>query len=740
MKSYIKIIVWFICYLLLILASNYFVNIRVYETNYSIFDILISNAALLIICLALINLSPVKKYRYLRLFGYVFTYIVLFIAISEVVVVKYSGVGFVTQSFLHFELESLKVGFQIYPFKISLILFVLFFILWLFTLPIKQTSFSFYFLTILISFLILYSTNLGSALGRLITNYTEFKNKPPTKALSAGDVMGFEKFGIKPVFFTNNHIEAKIKGNKKNVIVLYLESFSHFFTTSKQYPNLTPNLSLLSRKYGQLDNYHSTAGFTMQGLMSSMCGFLPEMLFENDNLNVDEQPYQQLTCFPDILHHLGYHQEFIGGARKAFSNKEIFLSNHKFDKVWGWLDYKKDKTYKKNDWGLQDDDLFDFTLKRIDELRKSETPFHISLLNLSTHLSGNPAPTCPKYTQGTKQHKYLDGIHCLDYLVGWFINKLNQKGVLENTVVYITSDHGVFGVDLIKNLFGKNNDHHKLFGMVIDKDFKFDKKKLVGLYDLAPNILELLNIETNITFINGIPFNENLDNRFLLRRGFLRQGLNQLKTTQTCNEVQKIDFPIDTCEKRRLIKISYGHAAAFTTNINAFDISKNSNKIIIQSSTIKNHPSELVIKELRQDDKFYNEGYLINTYKKKQENYLFVWVYDLNNQSIIQRRAFIYKKGKAYRFPRMLKKLKDNFLLIIFTSGSKKIDIPLDYVKTLIGLGAEKITIKHKPYVAIYKKEKGKQYYAEWTTNQESILVNLNGINDSELMLKNNLK
>ncbi|MCF6224764.1 MAG: LTA synthase family protein [Xanthomonadales bacterium] len=491
--------------------------------------------------------------------------ILLFLLISEALIVNFSGMTFGIEVFHHLEWQAFVLGVKEY--WSGLLAFLLFMLVVTIAVTkniifktIKQQSTLFLIAIVVLVFFIQFTVA-----GRFYLGLLEYYQSKEIPVSQAADVNMFNHLGIQASTITKHEIKAKT-GNNKNLIIVYLESFSHFFTDSEKLPGLTPNINKLKKQHGELKNYYSNAGFTLDGLISSNCGFIPNMALGNNSLVGAYRSYFFLPCSTDVLAKVGYHQEFIGGARKSFSNKEGFLLDHGFDKVWGWEDFEEEERFQaeeaRNWWGLHDQDLFDFATQRIIDLQE-EKPFHISLLTIGTHLKGFSSPSCKKYKGGSD--RYINAIHCLDQLLGKFVSNIQEKNLLENSIMIITADHGVFNASLIQNLFGEETNHRRrrILGIVIDgKNNNIEEP--VALYDLGPAALKMLEIEHNVSFIFGKGFHHKNPQRTL----FLKHGVYQGETWQPpkkkCqNNPTLPTLPIDSCELKHIINTVYGFTRSF---------------------------------------------------------------------------------------------------------------------------------------------------------------------------------
>jgi len=84
--------------------------------------------------------------------------------------------------------------------------------------------------------------------------------------------------------------------------------------------------------------------------------------------------------------------------------------------------------------------LKEFTIKKLHELAKGDKPFFLQHSFMKTHADNHP----PKEFEGASASKYAfkDAVVEIDAYVGEFMKVLEETGILENTLVFFTSDNG----------------------------------------------------------------------------------------------------------------------------------------------------------------------------------------------------------------------------------------------------------------------------------------------------------
>ena len=309
--------------------------------------------------------------------------------------------------------------------------------------------------------------------------------------------------------------------NKKNVIILYLESFQYDFTKQGGWTGkpLTPYIDGLTEKFTIFDHFYNSVTPTINAMISTQCGIdillSEELMFDKaidtsgfilstDKGIVDFYKHK-LKCFPDILKEHGYVQIFMKGADIGFSGKKVFFSEHGYDKMLGRDELNEHEKHSStlNSWGLSDIDLFNEALKKLDELEKKQ-PFNLSILTINSHSPGFEDYRCPVYKTG---NTLLNGIHCTDYAVGMFLESIFKRKLIENTYIILAGDHTLFNSPINKKLISDKVTmtwYGKTYLAIYSPDKKLPTEIHTSGYspDFAPTVLELLGFQ-GARFITG---------------------------------------------------------------------------------------------------------------------------------------------------------------------------------------------------------------------------------------------
>jgi phosphoglycerol transferase MdoB-like AlkP superfamily enzyme len=533
----------------------------------------------------------------------------LFIIFLEAAIVDFSGILFGPEVIFHFNWDAFVLGVKEYRFQlILLILMIAFFVYCV----VKTTYFinhKFSLIGFVVSLCLIIPLFEFTIYGRYYDGFNKYQNLKAVKQVAESEVKELDFLGINILTVEKQDIEVTKKGNK-NLITIYLESFSDIFVNNPNYPNLTPNLEKLSKRFHKISPYISTGHFTMDGLISSHCGFIPNMIMGNNTMATGDKFYYNVPCFTDVLKKAGYHQEFLGGAKKSFAGKGDFLLDHGYDKVWGREDFEETHEQDMTWWGLHDDELFSQAQNLLLTLQNKNQPFHLGILTLGTHLKGYPAPSCPTYKNS--DDKFIQAIHCTDFLIGSLINFLEQNAFLDNTHVIITGDHTVFNTSYTQNLFGSGVGNKNLFGLIVSKE-KVNQKAPMGLYDIAPTALEMLAIKHNTSFILGDAFGGDSSRKIFTRNELFISG-KESKLDSNCdfdlNKKIVKKSHVDLCDHRAIINKLYGYTENFKIQT-GIKLGLNSEiKIYYQNQFLKVASLTLNNKEIKQN--FRKNGFIID--------------------------------------------------------------------------------------------------------------------------------
>ena len=306
----------------------------------------------------------------------------------------------------------------------------------------------------------------------------------------------------------DNKYKGIFKG--KNVVFLQIESLENFVIGKKVLgQEITPNLDKLMKKSFYFDNIYeqNNAGNSIDCDMMANTG----LLTLGDSITFLTHADVKYKSLPRILNENGYTTISTHAERASDWNWSEAHSNALgYQDMWDIDSYKLDDIFG---MGLSD---HSFLNQYADKLKTLKEPFFSTIPTLSSH---GPFDLPDKYRElklpknidDTKLGGYFQSVHYTDKQIGFFIDKLEKIGLLNDIVLVIYGDHG--GVhkyynDEIQNVplegdWWKERDY-KIPLFIYGKGIEGKTISVAGgQTDIVPTVLYLLGIDVKENIFMG---------------------------------------------------------------------------------------------------------------------------------------------------------------------------------------------------------------------------------------------
>jgi hypothetical protein len=250
-------------------------------------------------------------------------------------------------------------------------------------------------------------------------------------------------------------------GKAKNVLLIALEGMTglylqqareHFAINSEDPPVLMPKLSAFATQNNGMvvPDFVVHSHQTIRGLYSMLCSDMDKLSTGTPKaVELQNAPQRSARCLPTELSRHGYSTHFLQGAGLAFMGKDRIMPALGFNYVHGREWFKgKTRQHVQFGWGMDDKSFFEGSVKYVDQLVKeskknSDQPWFLTLLTVGTH---QPYAIPDNYEKKYKDRRDAS-VAYIDEGVTAFLQTLKKRGVLDNTLVIITSDES-HGYDL----------------------------------------------------------------------------------------------------------------------------------------------------------------------------------------------------------------------------------------------------------------------------------------------------
>ncbi|YCH27803.1 LTA synthase family protein [Pseudomonas sp. D2-5] len=242
-------------------------------------------------------------------------------------------------------------------------------------------------------------------------------------------------------------------GRARNVLIVTLEGIPGAYIDASRraigspyQADLMPRLSAWAERGMLTSDYVLHAHQTIRGLYAMLCGDYDKLASGTPKgLELLGNAERAAQCLPAQLRENGFSTHFLQGAGLRFMAKDQIMPRMGFDKTLG-RDWFRNTPYLDFAWGMDDRAYFEGALSYVDGLRKQKTPWMLTLLTVGTH---QPYSAPADYLERHDSAKQA-AIAYLDDAIGDFLDGLHQRGVLDDTLVVVTSDesHGIENVRL----------------------------------------------------------------------------------------------------------------------------------------------------------------------------------------------------------------------------------------------------------------------------------------------------
>ena len=247
-------------------------------------------------------------------------------------------------------------------------------------------------------------------------------------------------------FFTPIHTpNAEVKANKKNVVILIIESFGREYIGAYntqleggRYKGYTPNVDKLIKESTVFEYSYANGHKSIDGMPSSLCGipmFIEPFILTPASMN-------DYTGIPGHLSKWGYQTAFFHGANRGSMGFLAFANKIGFQKYYGRQDYAQDKRFGGDadfdgNWGIWDEPFLQYYCAKMGEMKQ---PFMTALFTVSSH---HPFVVPDKYKDQFKEgqlpiHKC---IRYTDMAIGRFFESARKLPWFKNTIFILVSDH-----------------------------------------------------------------------------------------------------------------------------------------------------------------------------------------------------------------------------------------------------------------------------------------------------------
>lgn len=352
----------------------------------------------------------------------------------------------------------------------------------------------------------------------------------------------------------------------KNVLVIHAESImTNAMTQSFNNQEVTPNLNRLAKEGMFFSNFYSqvSVGTSSDSELTYNTSLMPT---KSGTAFVSYSDRKYIST-PKLLKEKGYYTFSMHANNADFWNRRAMHNTLGYDRFYSKTDYEVTKENSIG-LGLSDKEFFNQSLVKLEKINEKKDNWYGLMIMLTNHTpfsetdkygefpvdiketitkeDGTTEEVVYPYMEGTKLGNYFKSVHYADEALGELVNNLDEKGLLDNTVLIIYGDHDARlsrkDYNLLHNYSKETNslldEEHpdykeydsyqyelgrKVPFIIWEKNLKGTKynqeiKNVMGMYDVMPTIGNMFGFYNKYALGNDI-FNKKENNIVIFPNG-----------------------------------------------------------------------------------------------------------------------------------------------------------------------------------------------------------------------------
>ena len=273
---------------------------------------------------------------------------------------------------------------------------------------------------------------------------------------------------------SDNEYTNLFKG--KNVLVIHAESIQGF-TMNLRFNNqdLTPNINKLASEGIYFSNFYSqeSTGTSSDSEFTFASSLMPAA-HGTVFMNYFDRNY---VTIQNLMKEQGYYTFSMHGNNGSAWNRDVTYKYLGYDDFYSKKDYEIDEEIG---LGLSDKSFFRQSIEKLVDINNEHKNWYGTMIMLTNHtpfsdindhteysVDLNIEDEQTHYLENTKMGNYLKSVHYADEAIGELFKKLEEEGILDDTVVVVYGDHDA---KLKKGEFEKLYYSEYIDSVLIDKE------------------------------------------------------------------------------------------------------------------------------------------------------------------------------------------------------------------------------------------------------------------------------
>ena len=295
---------------------------------------------------------------------------------------------------------------------------------------------------------------------------------------------------------------------KRNLIYLFLESMESTFSSKEEggamEKDRIPELTALAKEGVNFSGDEKIGGatpsrgasWTTGAMVSQTCAYPVMISLGGKNYQNEKNTFMPgAVSMGDVLKKEGYAQEIMVGSDLTFGGRKMYFEQHGDYFVYDYP-YAKEQGKIPKDyyewWGFEDEKLFEFAKKELEQLASEDEPFNLTMATMDTHcVEGYVCEKCGD----AYDEQYYNVIACADSQLYQFVEWVKEQPWYENTTIILCGDHLTMDARYADSV--DKDFNRSIFQVIVNPavEPKKTEDRLYSALDMFPTTLAALGAE-----------------------------------------------------------------------------------------------------------------------------------------------------------------------------------------------------------------------------------------------------
>ena len=324
----------------------------------------------------------------------------------------------------------------------------------------------------------------------IILNYIMVHKNAPKSVVTLNQIRKVYHLDMDGERFTHSPIK------KPNVLIVTIEALS----AEHMRRGWTPILKERTESALYYENYIAPNRITVNGHYAMLCGDYPGLDSrirgnDSDKINKVNWRSKPVMCLPRIMQQEGYNTYYVQATNTNYRNERKFMRLLGFHHILDDANFPIQGQANAG-WGPIDRVVFKNAMLKISEVSQRKNPWFMMIMTEGTHEPFTVPKNCDAKKPG--KSKEQNTFRCMDAALNNFLDWLGKMGILENTLVIVTSDESIPDGRKKKWLPQVLDNNHG-FLMVLTPDKVVARKRDFFMHpDLLVSILDYIDAPDRI--------------------------------------------------------------------------------------------------------------------------------------------------------------------------------------------------------------------------------------------------